>query len=107
MMVMHPESFRLLRDTLAREHGGITTSPSPDRGGSTKPSLDRLLGERIYTSVYVPKHPTVWRFPVERYWIYEPSDEEWCRPLGIGYEAIDLDSLLILHVADMASPRFM
>lgn len=28
----------------------------------------------------------VWKFPVDRFCIYEPSDEAWCRPLGIGEE---------------------
>ena len=28
-----------------------------------------------------------WIFPKERFTIYEPSDEEWCRYFKIGYEA--------------------
>ena len=28
-----------------------------------------------------------WIFPKERFVIYEPSDEEWCRYFKIGYEA--------------------
>lgn len=38
----------------------------------------------------IPKYEKKWVFPVEKFWEYEPSDEAWCRKLGIGHEEDDL-----------------
>lgn len=34
-----------------------------------------------------------WRFPEERFVSYEPSDEPWCRYLGIGEEVEEVESV--------------
>lgn len=36
----------------------------------------------------------VWRFPIEKFCTYEPSDEAWCRPLGIG-EEIEIEEVTV------------
>ena len=36
-----------------------------------------------------------WDFPRERFVEYEPQDELWCRPLGIGREVDAMDTIEI------------
>lgn len=50
-----------------------------------KTDLPDHNGDFMITAVTVTKK-RVWQFPVERFVTYEPSDELWCRPLGIGCE---------------------
>lgn len=49
-------------------------------------------------SVEVVKGDTYWQFPDDKFVTYEPSDEEWCRPLGIGRE-VRAEKLLSIPVA--------
>lgn len=38
--------------------------------------------------------PPKWRFPVERFVEYSPSDEAWCRPLRIGQEVREVEKAI-------------
>lgn len=44
------------------------------------------IGEPIQNITIQLPLRTKWEFPKERFVTYEPSDERWCRPLGIGRE---------------------
>jgi len=39
----------------------------------------------------------VWKFPSNRFITYEPQDEKWCRPLGIGQEIEAEETMEIPH----------
>lgn len=52
-----------------------------------------------------------WKFPVERFVTYEPSDEDWCRYFGIGQE-VDVTPIIdmpraYVDAADYDRVRFV
>lgn len=49
----------------------------------------------------IPKHPMKWVFPKEKFWIYEPSDEAWCRTLGLGHEEEDTSQYVVWNLPRM------
>jgi hypothetical protein len=48
--------------------------------------LPPIYGIKVVFDENIPKFAKKWVFPKEQFWEYEPSDEKWCRQLGIGHE---------------------
>jgi hypothetical protein len=55
-----------------------------------------FIGIEIRFSEVMPKWVKKWVFPKERFWEYEPSDEKWCRQLGIGHEEETSEPLILI-----------
>ena len=44
----------------------------------------------------------IWQFPSDPFVTYEPSDEAWCRPLGIGKE-VEITEVMLAPNAYMSA----
>lgn len=63
-----------------------------------------LSGLPVYTRESLPKFAKkkIWQIPFDPFIEYEPVDEEWARPLGIGQEMmVDDESRLVAFVFDV------
>lgn len=63
-------------------------------------------GCEIRFSPFVPMYARRWKFPGDPHFIYEPSDEDWCRFFGIGREVDNGPAVYLLNFAAAFPPSF-
>lgn len=65
--------------------------------------LPPIYGVEVRFNDAMAKYVSKWVFPEDRFWQYEPSDEKWCRQLGIGGEVETAEPLI--YIMDVPSPK--
>lgn len=91
-IICHPDNLKLLKQLANKTVRPLDDIPFQVGGYFNVYGAD-LFDIKVITDINCPRFHRKWQFPNHRFITYEPADEIWCRPLGIGKE-VDTDEPL-------------
>jgi hypothetical protein len=96
----HPDNIARLFELYERLNG-------PDSLKGTRHATCRAFGGfQLIASPNMPRWAPKWKPPQDRFWMYGPGDESWCRYFGIGtYDPSDRP--LFLEFIEPPLPPFL